>query len=189
MRKNHLMRTSFPLRSLLSISFLLSAAACGSCKDDGKDKNNENEKDEKTPLKFSLTPPAEKLGSKMKNSTNKQLHVGDLVVKVTEGKDNAANYKVRISNLEFFKYDDYDPVYLDGVVDSKALLEAPSDDTSLKTIFGEDVLEKDKNKSVPVTFKSQAKACTSRSAKVKISIVDKGGKVVGGPVEVKWTDF
>jgi hypothetical protein len=187
MRKNYLMRTNFLLRSLLSITFLLTTAACGACKDDDK-KDKKDKKDEKTSLKFNLTPPTEKSSYGVTGTQNTSFPVGELIIKVTEGKDDAANYKVRISDLKVLTTDDHNPANVDAGVNTKAILETPINDTSLKTIFGEDVLEKDKTKSVPVTFMSQAIACTSKSGELKIAIVNKDGTVVGGPIEVKWTE-
>jgi hypothetical protein len=189
MRKNNMMRTNLLLRSLLSITFLLTTAACEACKKgDDKDENNEgkkDKKDEKTPLKFSLTPPAEKLDSQMETSKSKQLHVGDLVVKVTEGKDDSDNYTFKVVNTSYFNDDQ---TYPDSNINSNVDLYSPGDGVSLKVVFNEDIIEKDKTKPVAVIVSSQAKACTSKSGKITISIADKAGKVVGGPVEVKWSD-
>ena len=183
MRKNYLFGTSLPLRSLVGISFLLTAVACGACKKDD-DKDKKDEKDEKTPLKFVLTAPAVKDKAGMQNSKNKPLVVGNLIIEVTEGKDDAANYKMDVVSSEPFAGTNYTVPDTDANKCAMFIYDA----RNLKEILGEDVLEKGNTKSIAIGFTSQAKKCTSRSGRVKISIVDKDGKVVGGPVEVKWTD-
>ena len=193
MRKNYLMCTNFLLRSLLSITFLLTVAGCDGCKankedEDKKDENKkeEDKKEQKIPLKISLVAPNVKTLSSM-HGNRKTLIVGDLTIEVTGGKDDAANYQIQIVSTGAF--DDILYTHADGNAGEKALLEAPVDGTDLKTIFNEDVLEKGKITSIPIKFKTQlGYGCTSKSGSVKIAIVDKAGNIVGAPVEAKWTD-
>jgi hypothetical protein len=169
--------------SLLLLGLLLSVAACGSCddEDDGKDgKKNDDKKEEKKPLKFTIT------GAKIEKAiqANKS-ETGEFKIEVTEGEDKTDEYKIKLGTLETFKTDNY----ANGpgeANDKKVKLTVPTNGATLKSLGVGDTLKKGDKKDITFTFTAAATKQSTGSSQVDVSIVDKDGKVVGGPVKLQW---
>jgi hypothetical protein len=168
--------------SLLLLGLLLSVAACGSCddEDDGKDgKKNDDKKEEKKLLKFTIT------GAKIEKAiqANKS-ETGEFTIEVTEGEDKTDEYKIKTGPLETFD----DVTYTgnpEGDVDKHVTLKAPANGATLKSLGVGDTLKKGDKKNITFTFSAATKQ-SNGSSQVDVSIVDKDGKVVGGPVKLQW---
>jgi hypothetical protein len=171
--------------NLLVLGLLLSAVACGSCdddKDDDKkndDKKNEDKKEEKKTLKFTIT------GKKIENAITKNASKSDTFeIEVTEGEDKTDEYRIKLGMLETFRNSDY----ASGGVENgakKVRLIAPVNGATLKSLGVGDTLKKGDKKDIKFIFKAGTGVSVG-SSQIDVSIIDKDGKVVGGPVKLQW---
>jgi hypothetical protein len=169
--------------SLLLLGLLLSIAACGSCDDKSNKGNKSNEgsksnKEEKKLLKFTIT------GAKIAKFIGRnKSESGKFTIEVTEGDDKTDEYKIKLDAPETFEDDNYTGKAED--VTRQVKLTAPADGATLKSLGVGDSLKKGDKKSIDFTF-TAGTGVSGGSSQVDVSIVDKDGKVVGGPVKLQW---
>jgi hypothetical protein len=110
-----------------------------------------------------------------------------LDLEVEEGYDKTENYKIQVTNMKSFDSDDWD-TGAETVDDAeKTKLIEPADGKNLNEILGTKELTKGDKAKLYCRFLFHDIINTGLSASADISIVDKQGSIVGGPVTLRWT--
>ena len=155
-------------RGILVLLACLAISSCNCGKSDG-------DKGKIEKLKIKIVPPAEDL--KFINLSTQ------LDLEVEEGYDKTENYKIQVTNMKFYDKEDWTGAEtIDDALKTK--LVEPADGKNLNELLGTKELTKGDKAKLYCKFLFKP---GRRSTSADISIVDKQGNVVGGPVTLRRT--
>jgi hypothetical protein len=159
--------------NLLMLALLLSVGSCEGC--------NRGNKSGGKPLKLTIT--GGKIAEEFTAANKAKFAI--FKIEVMEGEDKTDNYKIKLGTLETFKNTDYSSGGAEDA-DKQVILTAPADGATLESLEIGDSLKKGDKRNIFFTFKSAAVKQSKGSSQIDVSIIDKDGKVVGGPAKLQW---